>query len=149
MIALQIENIKEFMVQLFQGEMFDKFCVSGCEVTTFTRFTSDCRQNSDWYDVDEKEEDSSGLVSWKQLKPVMFSLIKGKKTPSNMNIDFCFYMPDGDMGSLRIQYEADKLLVFTGYMQREFSMDKSKQQSWDENCIQFIKKNNIVSTRLE
>jgi hypothetical protein len=149
MIVLQIENIKEFMVGLFQGELFDRFRVSGCEVVTFTRFVSDGRQNLSWYDTEEKQENTSGLVSWEEMKTVVFSLIKGKKTPAHMNIDFCYYMSDGDVGSLRIQYEENKLFVFTGYMQREFTLDKSRQHDWDEKCVQFMKKNKIISTQVE
>jgi hypothetical protein len=149
MIVLQIENIKEFMVELFQGEMFDRFHVSGCEVLTFTRFVSDGKQNPAWYDTEEKQENSTGLVKWCEMKAVVFSLIKGKKTPAYMKIDFCHYMASGDVGSLRIQYEDDRLLVFTGYMQREFTLDKSNLQKWDENCIQFLKRNKIVSTHIE
>ena len=43
----------------------------------------------------------------------------------------------------------NKLQFVTGYMQKEFSLDKKGQQAWDDNCLQFIKKHEIVSTQLE
>ena len=147
MIALEIENIKELMVQLFQGEMFDKFHVNRCEATTFVTFTVDGKVNASWLDSDE-EEDGERFVEWRKLKPLMFSFIRGKKTPQKLQIDFCHYMTDGDMGSLRIQYGADGLFVYSGYMQREFLPGHDKQQAWDENCLQFIKRNGIVGTQL-
>lgn len=143
MIALQIENIKKFMVELFQGEMFDRFRVGECEVLTFVRFTTDGRRNEAWYDTEEKSLDDTGLVGWKELKPIVFELIKGKKVPEKMCIDFCHYMPSGDMGSIRVQYENGVLHMFSGYMQKEFSMDRSGQYSWDEKCRGFIKKHAI------
>ena len=149
MIVLKIENVKEFMQHLFQTDMFDKFCVGRCEVTTFVNFTTDCRKNPDWYDSDEKQGETGILVRWLELKPVIFSLIKGRKTPSRLAVDLCYYMPDGDMGSMRIQFENGSLIVYTGYMQHEFTLDRGKQQNWDENCITFLKKNEIVSTLLE
>lgn len=149
MIVLKIENIKEFMGLLLTGDMFDRFRVTGCEVTTFVTFKSDGKRNDNWFDTDEREEDVSGLILWQQLKPIIFSLIKGTKTPEKLKIDFCHYMENGDVGSLRMQFEKEELLLFTGYMQRDFSLDKRKQQAWDENCIQFIKKNNITSTQLQ
>ena len=149
MIVLKIENIKEFMGLLLTGDMFDRFRVTGCEVTTFVTFKSDGKRNDNWFDTDEREEDVSGLILWQQLKPIIFSLIKGTKTPEKLKIDFCHYMENGDVGSLRMQFEKEELLLFTGYMQRDFSLDKGKQQAWDENCIQFIKKNNITSTQLQ
>lgn len=149
MLVLQIENIKEFMEQLFNRDLFDRFHVRGCEVTTFTTFRSDGKRQDGWYDTDEKVEDNTGYVTWQQLKTYVFEWIKGKKTPHKMKIDFTHIMANGDVGSLRIQYEKEQLLLFTGYMQKEFSMDKSSQQLWDENCLDFIQKNKIISTRLD
>lgn len=149
MIVLKIESIKEFMSCLFAGDMFDKFHIGNCEVTTFTTFQCDGRRKKEWYDTDERPEDNSGFLFWQELKPVIFSFIKGKKTPLKMNLDFCHYMKDGDVGSLRVQFENNQLLLFTGYMQKEFSLDKQKQTKWDENCLSFIQKHKIVSTQLQ
>ena len=149
MLVLQIENIKEFMEHLFNHDLFDRFYVRECEVTTFTTFHSDGKRQDEWYDTDEKVEDSTDYVTWQQMKPYVFEWIKGKKTPHKMKIDFTHIMANGDVGSLRIQYEKEQLLLFTGYMQMEFSMDKTSQQLWDENCQNFIEKNKIISTRLE
>lgn len=137
------------MAQLFAGEMFDRFHVNKCEVTTFTTFVTDGRCHPAWFDTDEKPSDGSGLVTWSMLKPVIYSLIRGKKTPKRLLLDLCHPMTNGDVGSLRIQYEKEELLLFTGYMQKEFSMRKEKQQQWDDNCEEFIKKNDIASTHLE
>lgn len=149
MIELRIENIKTFMEQMFHGDMFDRFHVNECEVTTFVTFRTDGTRHEEWFDTDEKEEDSTGLIMWQVLKPYVFEWIKGKKTPNKIKIDFCHYMSNGDVGSIRVQYEKEQLLLFTGYMQKEFSLDKSSQQQWDDNCLQFIKKNEIVSTQLD
>ena len=149
MLVLQIENIKEFMGHLFNRDIFDRFHVRECEVTTFTTFHSDGKRQDEWYDTDEKVEDSTDYVTWQQMKPYVFEWIKGKKTPHKMKIDFTHMMANGDVGSLRIQYEKERLLLFTGYMQKEFSLDKSSQQLWDDNCLHFIQKNKIISTRLE
>ena len=143
MIVLKIESVKEFMSCLFSGDMFDKFHIRNCEVTTFTTFQCDGKRKKEWYDTDELPEDKSGLLFWQEMKPVIFSFIKGKKKPLKMNLDFCHYMTNGDIGSLRVQFERDQLLIFTGYMQKDFSMDKQKLFLWDENCRSFIQKNKI------
>lgn len=149
MLVLQIEQIKEFMNHLFASDMFDRFHVSDCEIVTFVTFRVEGKCHETWYDTDEKPDDDTGVITWSVLKPTIFELIKGKKTPSVMCIDFCHYMPNGDVGSMRVRYEKDELFVYTGYMQKEFSLDKSGQQEWDDNCMEFIRKNNIVSTRLD
>lgn len=55
---------------------------------------------------------------------ICFSWIKGNKVPQKMLFDFCHYMPNGDVGSIQIRYEKEKLQFVTGYMQKEFSLDK-------------------------
>ena len=80
---------------------------------------------------------------------ICFFVDKGNKVPQKMLFDFCHYMPNGDVGSIQIRYEKEKLQFVTGYMQKEFSLDKKGQQAWDDNCLQFIKKHEIVSTQLE
>lgn len=149
MIVLQIESIREFMEYLFYGDLFDRFHVKECEITTFATFRIDGRRQDKWYDTDERVEDKSGFVTWQQVKPYVAEWIKGKKTPQKMELNFCHHMMNGDVGFLRVNYEKDELHLFTGYMQKEFSLDKGKQQQWDENCMEFIRKNKIVSTHIE
>ncbi len=139
MIVLKVENIKDFMAQLVTGEMFDKFHVAECEVTTFVTIRIDGRRNDGWFDTDEKPVDTGRQVLWKQLRPVIFELIRGKKTPEVFKVDFCHYLGNGDAGSLRMQYEKGELFLYTGYMQKEFSMDKAGQQTWDDNCRNFLR----------
>ena len=139
MIVLKVDNIKEFMAKMLTGEMFDKFHVVNCEVTTFVTFQIDGKRHDEWFDTDERTEDTSSQVLWKQLRPVIFSLIRGKKTPEVFKVDFCHYLGNGDVGSLRMQYERGELFLFTGYMQKEFSLNKEAQQSWDDNCRNFLR----------
>lgn len=139
MIVLKVEKIKDFMARVLTDEMFDKFHVAGCEVTTFVTFQTDGRRCDDWFDMDEKPMDGTGQILWRSLRPVICSLIRGKKPPEVFKVDFCHYLSNGDVGSLRIQFERGELFLFTGYMQREFSMDKEAQQTWDENCRNFLK----------
>lgn len=139
MIAFQIENIKDFMVKLLTGEMFDKFHVGGCEVTTFVTFQTDGRRHDGWYDADEEAGDASDRILWRQLRPVVFELVRGKKTPGKLLVDFCHYMANGDVASLRVQFENGELHIFTGYMQREFSLDREAGRDWDDNCKRFLR----------
>lgn len=139
MMVLKVENIKEFMARMVTGEMFDKFHVAECEVTTFVNIRIDGRCYDAWFDTDERPEEKGTQILWKQLRPLVFELIRGKKTPEVFKVDFCHYLGNGDVGSLRVQYEKGELFLFTGYMQREFSLDKGGQQSWDDNCRNFLK----------
>ena len=109
MVVLEIESVKVFMTCLFQQEVFDKFHVRDCEVTTFTRFSCDGKNFDEWYEEEEKKGEE--LVRWKQLKPLVFMMIRGTKTPLQLKIELCHTMANGDTGAMRVEYDREKLLI--------------------------------------
>lgn len=145
----QVEEVKEFMELLFLKENFDKFCVSSLELKTLVSISIKGNLLTDWLGEEEKERYGTlEYVPWKLLRPVAFSLIKGKQIPQLMRIQFVHYMANGDCGGLRIQFENNRLVCISSYTSANFSLDKSKEQFWDENCSEFFHKNQIVSTLL-
>lgn len=147
----KIEDIKEFMSLLFLKEIFDKFQVSSMEVKTFVSISIKGNFFCDWLNEEERElYGTCEYVPWKVLRPLAFSIIRGKQTPKILRINFIHTMENGDCGGLRIQYEYEKkeLVCISSYTSANFSLDKSKEQQWDENCSEFLKKNQIVSTRI-
>ena len=84
MIAVQIADIGSFMTKFLRSEIFDPF--EFMEGTLQTRITYDFDGHilSDSYSEDELREE--GLFGHTYLpfsiqRPVLFDLIKGKKTP--------------------------------------------------------------------
>lgn len=145
----KIEDVKEFMSLLFLKEIFDKFQVGSMEVRTFVPISIKGNFFSDWLGEEERElYGTCEYVPWKVLRPLAFSLIRGKQTPQMLRINFIHTMENGDCGGLRIQYENNELVCISSYTPANFSLDKSKEQQWDENCSVFLKKNQIVSTLL-
>lgn len=145
----KIEDVKEFMSLLFLKEIFDKFQVGSMEVRTFVPISIKGNFFFDWLGEEERElYGTCEYVPWKVLRPLAFSLIRGKQTPQMLRINFIHAMENGDCGGLRIQYENNELVCISSYTPANFSLDKSKEQQWDENCSVFLKKNQIVSTLL-
>ena len=141
MIAIHVENVKKFMSDLFTGNLFDNFHVRHCEVVTFLRLELEGERCREWYDTGEYPEDRQNQIAWSECKPIVFQWIKGKKTPVKMKLDFCHYLENGDIGSLRIEYTRESLTAYTGYMQKDFSMDREGQQEWDYYCQNVLEKN--------
>ena len=78
MIALRIEEQKKFTSGLFIGELFDQFLLREADIVTFNRFTIDGRVRRGYYTEEEQEEGKIGeFSSWRTIKPVCFSLIRG------------------------------------------------------------------------
>ena len=56
MIALKIEDRKQFTSGLFVGDLFDGFLVKEASVVTFNAFTIDGRVRKGYYTMEEQEE---------------------------------------------------------------------------------------------
>ena len=96
MVALKIEEQKAFTAGLFIGEIFDKFLVREAEIVTYNQFTIDGKVRQGYFSKEELEENRiEEYSSWKTLKPVCYSLIKGKRLPESFRIVFqCPHPPE-------------------------------------------------------
>ena len=96
MVALKIEEQKAFTAGLFIGEIFDKFLVREAEIVTYNQFTIDGKVRQGYFSEEELEENRiEEYSSWKTLKPVCYSLIKGKRLPESFRIVFQMPHPPG------------------------------------------------------
>ena len=95
MVALKIEEQKAFTSGLFLGEVFDRFLVREANVVTFNSFIIDGRVRHGYYSDEELEENQiEEFSAWKVIKPICFSLIRGKRLPESFRIVFML-SPDG------------------------------------------------------
>ena len=161
MIALKIEDMKQFTARLFMGEMCDLFLIREAEIITFNVFTIDGHIRQGYYSEEELEENQlEELSSWKMIRPYCFSLIKGKKLPGSFQI--VLQMPPQAVEKfvaarqmplradqvnglyLNIRYEEGKLFCVTGTSVSFFTLDKTLDSEWDQAVRSFLKKNEII-----
>lgn len=157
MIALQITNIKQFMGKLLTSETFDHFLLEEASISTYNTFMIDGRQNRDFY---TKEEWEDTLVrpyefsTWKQIRPICFSLIKGTHTPAAFR--FILHLTPESTSSilkksersitlqqlkayvLTIKYDGTALTLVTGSAFHTFVMDKTVDLLWDNTLKEFL-----------
>jgi len=160
MTALQVEDIRLFTQSLFIGTMFDGFLMKEADIITFNAFHIDGRVRPGYYTEEELEEKKIGALSaWKTVKPVCFSLIKGKKLPESFQIVLQLgkeqeeqFVQQRQLGIqaeqigglfLNIRYEAGKLYCVTGISIPFFTLDKSLDTEWDEAVKLFFKEKKI------
>lgn len=165
MIALKIEDIKAFTSKLFVGEMFDLFLIREVTITTFNSFTIDGHIREGYYTDEELEENKvEDLSSWQVLKPICFSLIKGRKLPGSFQIIMQLppekvdqfmkrrglTMPSDQVQGLciNIRYEDGRMSCVTATSLAIFTMDKSLEREWDDE-IQLFFKNNLIPAAVE
>ena len=161
MVALRIEDVKQFTGKLFVGTMFDKFLVREASIVTYNTFSIDGHIRQGYYTETELEENQiEDLSSWSVLKPVCFSLIKGKKLPGSFQIvlqispaDVETFLKHCQLAiavnqinglCLNIRYEDGTLMCITGTSLNFFTLDKSLDMEWDEAVKLFLREQEIV-----
>ncbi len=163
MIALEIQETKDFMNKLLISPIFDHFCLVEASIATYQTVTIDGRVNRDYYDTEE-QSNIPPYNSWEKVKPFCFQLIKGKRTPlsfritltlspdnivrvlSSLNLELTHQQVRGLL--LNIKYDGSKVTCITGASLNVFTLDKQLEQEWDIMAEKFLKKNQIISTHL-
>lgn len=156
MVALKIEDLKNFTSKLFVGEMFDSWLVREASIVTYNTFTIDGRVRQGYYSDEELElKKIEEFSSWKTIKPFCFSLIKGKKLPESFHITMqlapgaaeAFVKRSGvDIRAdqinglyLNIRYENGVLHCVSGTSLKIFTLDRQVDQEWDLAVQEFMK----------
>ena len=162
MIALKITNIKQFMGKLLASEAFDSFLLEEASISTYNTFSIDGHQNRNFYTSEEWEDKDIrpfDFTTWKQIRPICYSLIKGTKTPSAFK--FVLHLMSNYLVSvlggqdttvtpqqikalaLTVKYDGTTLTVITGTAFHTFIMDKSVDVLWDNAVKKFLDKREI------
>lgn len=161
MVALKIEDVRPFTSKLFVGDTFEGFLVREASIATFNAFHIDGHIRPGYYTEEEMAEGKIGeLSSWKVIRPICFTLIKGRKLPGSFQIvlqlspedvgEFLSYsglnyQPE-QIGGLyvNIRYEENLLYCITGTSVNVFTLDKSLEREWDNALRLFLKKHEIL-----
>ncbi len=165
MLALQIEDIKQFMVQLFSEKTFDGFLLYEAKIQMGVSYVIDGSLNLEFFDQDEKEAlENRSYTRWDEQKQMIFSMIRGKKTPQDMqlilmqspkNVETMItrnniaYRPDDVRGLfLNIRFKDGRLVCTTGISLKTFTMDKSLEHLWEDMIRKYFKQKQIISTQI-
>ena len=158
MIALQIKHIRDFLNRLLLQDTFDRFLVSEASVTTFATFSIDGQLHREFYDPETEEGREAAerrQVTWKEIRPFCYSIIRGRRTP--LAFKFVFQLPESETALLlarsglnagledvyglflNCQYQGENLTLTTGSSLRIFSMDRSLDRAWDAMVEEFLR----------
>lgn len=160
MIALKIEDRKQFTSGLFIGDLFDSFLVKEASIVTFNAFTIDGRVRKGYYSKEEQDQQNMEEYSlWSAVRPFCFSLIKGKRLPGSFLIVLQLAgqavkefveeygistAPERIKGLyLNIRYEEGQIVCVTGTSLDFFSLDKSVEEAWDKKVRTFFREHQI------
>lgn len=161
MIALRVDEVRDFMGKFLTGEVFDNFLLVELDVAKEGIVHFSGRRNRDWYDDDEWETISEKeYQTWREVRPMAWQLIKGQRTPLAMRGVLMLsrenttkileknHLPfdPEEVGGLyvNIRFEGGKLQLVTGVSMRGFVLDKSLEHQWDHDIKAFLKYHEIV-----
>ena len=165
MVSMRILDVKTFMSELLIHDMFDLFLLSELEIITNIKIQVDGHLYKEYYSNDEKEALVGRSHSlWKEVKPTVYSLIKGDKLPLSMKIVLMLpaksiekllekssvFLNPSDINGLylNIKFENNDLIYTTGTSIKVFSLDKSLDQLWDERAKAFMRQKGIAVEEL-
>lgn len=157
MKAYQIKDVKKFMSKLLGGDAFDCFLLAEAAVTTYNTFIIDGHMVREFFTGDVNDE--GGLPpyefsQWKDMRPLCFDLIKGKRTPVNFKF-VLHYKPEliekilseneADISLhdikafvLNIKYDGSMLTCITATAFHTFLPDKTPDKLWDNHITHFL-----------
>lgn len=152
MLALKISELKNFTGKLFLKEDFHSFLLTEASFTTSVTYTIDGTLQKDFFDTDDCP--SQPYCYWKDVQPICYAIIKGKRTPLRFKIIFQLtreqiagilsqsglpWQPEDVFGLfLNCQFDGQQILCTTGTSLHVFSLDKSLDQVWDAMVCRFF-----------
>lgn len=157
MLALHIKEVKIFMAKLLNSEVFDHFLVEEVQIQTYNNFVIDGHMNRNFFSKEELEDPEIfpyDYSLWKTIKPLVFQIIKGKKTPNFLKITLLLppekavdllekaegtiYRDQLKAFAVNIKFDINGLLLTTGTSFTTFLMDKTPDSIWDQAFCKFL-----------
>lgn len=162
MTSYKITNKKDFMSKLLVSDCFDSFLLKEATIHGFVPFIIDGHINKEFFQ--EGDSDESPLliyeyIQWKNIRPICFDLIKGKRTPTKFM--FVLYSKPEAMATiftkenlspekvlvqnmiLNIRFEQGEMSMTTAIDYSGFTLEKQAEQLWDQTIRTFLIANKI------
>lgn len=160
----QIKDVKACMGSLLLSSAFDELWLEQAQITMKNTISMDGHFQKEFFSREEIEENGlehMKFVRWKELRPLCYELIKGKKTPYHMKIEFQLpeenyeelikmsgtreFRPGDIQGChMRFLYQDQKLSMVSGISLKLFSLDKTLEEEWDKKAESYLKQNRIA-----
>lgn len=162
MLALQISSMKSFMNHLLVADTFENFLLAEATISTANTYQIDGHINKEFYTAEELSDPACcpyDFALWKDLKPFVFNLIKGKKTP--LFFKMILHLQPQNVGKLlaacgcsipaeqikafvlTIKYDGTHAILTTGTAFNTFIMSKEPDEIWDRALMQFLARKGI------
>ena len=150
------------MAKLLVSDVFDIFRLQEANLITSVTYNISGRIRPDFYSPEERENLTEEFISWSEMRPKLFELIKGKNAPISFRMTLSLdnaqmltllqkESPEGHSDALRalvinIRFENGAVAIMTGTSYDSFVLDKSEEQIWDNAFAVFLSSKGIEFT---
>ncbi len=154
--------MKTFMNHLLVADTFDNFLMAEATISTANIYQIDGHINKEFFSTEALNEPTAfpyEFSLWKDMKPLCFNLIKGKRTP--LFFKFVLHLKPEQVGKLMaagncnitaeqikalvltIKYDGTHAILTTGSAFHTFLMSKEPDALWDKSLQQFLARKGI------
>lgn len=163
MKAYQIKDVKNFMNRLLITDSFDSFLLAEASITTYNTFVIDGRMVKEFFTSDINDDHilpPYEFSEWKNMRPLCFDLIKGKRTPVAFKLVLHLkpeliekLLQNGGSNVslsamkafvLNIKYDGSMLTCITATAFHTFLPDKTPDKLWDDYFTHFLSEKDIT-----
>lgn len=153
MQSFEITNRKEFMAKLLKSDLFDGFEVREVVAHVAFKLILDGKRNKNYFDDIDRDPDTiySEYLTWSEIRKHVYDLMSGQKLPTyfkiilSTNKDKTLQLSsDASTFYLNITFKDYQITCSTGTAYKDFTMDKSADQAWDERIKHFLFKYQFI-----
>lgn len=164
MIAVRIPDLRTITSLLFAQNTFDRFPLYEASFLTRCSFSIDGYRNAEFFTEEENAAAAEEYTLWQELKPLAYSIIKGKRLPLRFKVvlrapkdvirkllaksDTAFVEEQVESLHMIFTYKAGELVCTTGSSFRVFTMDRSLDKLWDAWVLRFLDGNGIKTEEM-
>lgn len=146
--------MNRFMGKLLKGEAFDGLLLKDGFLRTSMEYRFQGRVFPEYFDTEEQKKYTEEYTCWGEVKPFVFELVKGKRTPLAFSFTLLFTKnatrellmrhsvnvgEDSPSLFLQIRFEHGVGHVITGTARNIFTLDKTMEEVWDGEVRQLMK----------
>lgn len=152
-----ITDRKDFMNKLLNSECFDSFLLQEASIHVAQTYIIDGHINTDFYSKEEQQDTVCcpyEFAEWKNIRPLCFQLIKGKRTPLTFHF-VLLLKPESQTALLskaslaeydtnvshfimNIKFDQSGLSITSGVSYHSFSLNKDGEILWDKSLATFL-----------
>ena len=159
MLSLVFHDLKKMTALLFTENSFDRFLLKSASLSAMLSVTISGEKDPDFFSEEEREKEmQESFVRYETVRPLLFSLIKGKRPPlsfriiliTDKNTTNSLKVKSGFSGaevtslSMNFSFKNGVLTLSSGVSYSGFTLDKSLEALWDQTIRNFLDQKDVT-----